>query len=204
MASDNVSLGNFNLTGIPPAPRGVPQVEVTFDIDANGILNVSAKDMATGKQGGIAITASTKLSDKEKERMVKEAEEYAEADKKKREEAEIRNQADSLVYTVDKTKSDLKDKIPADLLTKLDNASKELKDAMAGADIDMIKQKSEALSNVLKEVGTVAYQQAAAASAASATSSSGGSTTSSGAEDSGQKVVDAEYKVDQETGQKRD
>ncbi|MDA4129334.1 MAG: molecular chaperone DnaK [Thaumarchaeota archaeon] len=202
MASDNVSLGNFNLTGIPPAPRGVPQVEVTFDIDANGILNVSAKDMATGKQGGISITASTKLSDKEKERMVKEAEQFAEADKKKREEAETRNQADSLLYTVEKTKSDLKDKIPADLLTKLDNASKELKDAMAGADMDTIKQKSEALTNVLKEVGTVAYQQAAAAAAS--TASSAGSTTSSTDGSSGQKVVDAEYKVDQESGPRKD
>ncbi|MDA4112021.1 MAG: molecular chaperone DnaK [Thaumarchaeota archaeon] len=203
MAGDNVSLGNFNLTGIPPAPRGVPQVEVTFDIDANGILNVSAKDMATGKQGGIAITASTKLSEKEKERMVKEAEQFAEADKKKKEEAEIRNQADSLLYTVEKTKSDLKDKIPAELLTKLDNASKELKDVMAGTDTEVIRQRTDALGNVLKEIGTVAYQQAAAQ--ASATSSSGGSTTSSGTDSSaGQKVVDAEYKVDQESGQKRD
>jgi len=203
MATDNVSLGNFNLTGIPPAPRGVPQVEVAFDIDANGILNVSAKDMATGKQAGIAITASTKLSDKEKERMVKEAEEYAEVDKKKREEAEIRNQADSLVYTTEKTKSDLKDKIPADLLTKLDNASKELKEVIAGSDIELIKQKSEALSNVLKEIGTVAYQQAAAASQASS-ASSGAGTTSQSADSGEQKVVDAEYKVDQDSSQKKD
>ena len=202
MASDNVSLGNFNLTGIPPAPRGVPQVEVTFDIDANGILNVSAKDMATGKQGGISITASTKLSDKEKERMVKEAEQFAETDRKKREEAETRNQADSLLYTVDKTKSDLKDKIPADLLTKLDNASKELKDAMAQPDIEVIKQKSEALTNVLKDVGTVAYQQAAAAAGTS--SSAGGTTTSTGGDSgAGQKVVDAEYKVDSDSGQQK-
>jgi len=101
MASDNVSLGNFNLVGIPPAPRGVPQIEVTFDIDANGLLNVAAKDLATGKQTGITITASTKLSDKDKERMVKEAEQFAETDKKKKEEAEIRNQADSILYTVE-------------------------------------------------------------------------------------------------------
>jgi molecular chaperone DnaK len=158
--------------------------------------------MATGKQAGIAITASTKLSDKEKERMVKEAEEYAEVDKKKRDEAEIRNQADSLVYTTEKTKSDLKDKIPADLLTKLDNASKELKEALAGSDTDLIKQKSEALSNVLKEIGTVAYQQAAAASASSA--SSGAGTTSQSADPGDQKVVDAEYKVDQDSTQKKD
>ncbi|HXQ92457.1 MAG TPA: Hsp70 family protein, partial [Nitrososphaerales archaeon] len=158
---------------------------------------------ATGKQAGIAITASTKLSDKEKERMVKEAEEYAEVDKKKREEAEIRNQADSLVYTTEKTKSDLKDKIPADLLTKLDNASKELKEVIAGSDIELIKQKSEALSNVLKEIGTVAYQQAAAASQASS-ASSGAGTTSQSADSGEQKVVDAEYKVDQDSSQKKD
>ncbi|MDG6994821.1 MAG: molecular chaperone DnaK [Nitrososphaerota archaeon] len=193
MAADNVSLGNFNLTGIPPAPRGVPQIEVAFDIDANGILNVSAKDMATGKQTGITITASTKLSDKEKERMVKEAEQYAEADKKKREEAEIKNQADSLLYTAEKTKADLKDKIPADLLTKVDNAAKELKDVIGTENIDAIKQKTEALSNVLKEIGTVAYQQAAAASAA------GTAEQSKGGE---QKVVDAEYKVDSESQKK--
>jgi molecular chaperone DnaK len=195
MAADNVSLGNFNLTGIPPAPRGVPQIEVAFDIDANGILNVSAKDMATGKQTGITITASTKLSDKEKERMVKEAEQYAEQDKKKREEAEIRNQADSLLYTVEKTKSDLKDKIPQELLTKLDNASKDLKDVVSGQDIEAIKQKIEALSNVLKEIGTVAYQQAAAANSASGSAASASSSTTSG-QDAGGRVVDAEYKVD--------
>ncbi len=191
MAGDNVSLGNFNLTGIPPAPRGVPQIEVAFDIDANGILNVAAKDLATAKQTGITITASTKLSDKEKDRMVKEAEQYAEADKKKKEEAETRNQADSLLYTVEKTKSDLKDKIPADMLSKLDAASKELKDAMAGTDIEGVKQKVESVSNVLKEIGTIAYQQASASAA-----SQGAGTQSQGGEE--KKVVDAEYKVDQE------
>lgn len=205
MAQDNVSLGHFNLTGIPPAPRGVPQIEVTFDIDANGILNVSAKDLATGKQTGITITASTKLSEKEKERMIKEAEQFAEADRKRREEAELRNQADSLVYTAEKTKADLKDKIPSDMLSKLDAASKELKDALAGTDIEKIKQKSDALTNVLKEIGTVAYQQAAAASSSSSTSSSssasgsssgGGPSTGGGGQQG--KVVDAEYKVDQD------
>ncbi|MHB1868672.1 MAG: molecular chaperone DnaK [Nitrososphaerales archaeon] len=196
MASDNVSLGNFNLVGIPPAPRGVPQIEVTFDIDANGLLNVAAKDLATGKQTGITITASTKLSDKDKERMVKEAEQFAETDKKKKEEAEIRNQADSILYTVEKTKSDLKDKIPAELLTKLDNASKELKDVISGSDIEAIKQKTEALTNVLKEIGTVAYQQAAA----SQTSNSG---QPGQADSSGQKVVDAEYKVDTDQNQQK-
>lgn len=193
MAGDNVSLGNFNLTSIPPAPRGVPQIEVAFDIDANGILNVSAKDMATGKQTGITITASTKLSEKEKDRMVKEAEQYAEADKKKKDEAETRNQADSLLYTVDKTKSDLKDKIPSEMLTKLDTASKELKEAIAGTDIELVKQKIESVSGVLKEIGTIAYQQASA--------SASGEGSQSGKEN--EKVVDAEYKVDQGTGQNK-
>jgi molecular chaperone DnaK len=196
MAQDNVSLGNFNFTGIPPAPRGVPQIEVTFDIDANGILNVSAKDLATGKQTSITITASTKLNEKDKERMIKEAEQYAEQDKKKKEEAEIRNNADSLLYTVEKTKADLKDKIPQDLLTKLDSASKELKDAVAGTDIEAVKQKTENVSNVLKEIGTMAYQQAAA----SATNSGSSSTSkSSGSDASEKKVVDAEYKVSSES-----
>jgi molecular chaperone DnaK len=195
MAQDNVSLGNFNLTGIPPAPRGVPQIEVTFDIDANGIMNVSAKDLATGKQTGITITASTKLSEKEKERMVKEAEQFAEADKKKKEEAEIRNQADSLIYAVEKTKADLKDKISADLVTKLDAATKELKDALAGTDTELVKQKSEALGNVLKEVGTIAYQQAAP----QATTSSSGEGSSATGGNTGQRVVDAEYKVDEDS-----
>jgi molecular chaperone DnaK len=204
MAQDNVSLGNFTLTGIPPSPRGVPQIEVTFDIDANGILNVSAKDLATGKQTGITITASTKLSEKEKERMIKEAEQFAEADKKKKEEAEIRNQADTLIYTVEKTKTDLKDKIPQDLVTRLDDATKKLKDTLAGKDADAIKKEIEAMNALLKEVGTTAYQQAAAAAAS--TASTGGSNTSSSSsagsqgyssnQDSGQKVVDAEYKVE--------
>src|SRR5579875_305722 len=202
MAADNVSLGNFNLTGIPPAPRGIPQIEVAFDIDANGILNVSAKDLATGKQTGVTITASTKLSEKEKERMIKEAEQYAEVDKKKKEEAEIRNQADGLIYTSEKTKTDLKDKIPQDLVAKLDDATKKLKDALAGKDVEAIKKEIEALSSVMKEVGTIAYQQAAVAAAAtsggsSTTASNAGSqaySTGSGA-NSGQKVVDAEYKI---------
>jgi molecular chaperone DnaK len=201
MAQDNVSLGNFNLTGIPPAPRGIPQIEVTFDIDANGILNVSAKDLATSKQTGITITASTKLSDKEKERMIKEAEQFAEADKKKREDAEARNQADSLLYTVDKTKVDLKDKIPNELVNKLDNAAKELREALGQPDVEKIKQKTDALANVLKEIGTIAYQQAAAASGAGGASSSATQSSAGGQGERPQegRVVDAEYKVDNET-----
>jgi molecular chaperone DnaK len=162
MAPDNVSLGTFNLTGIPPALRGIPQIEVTFDIDANGILNVSAKDLGTNKEAKITITASTKLSEEEKERMMKEAEQFAEQDKKKREEAEIRNSADTLIYTAEKTKKDLGEKLAEDQKTNIDKAVLELKDAIAGTDMEVIKTKSENLTNILREVGTAVYQQVAA------------------------------------------
>ena len=165
MAADNVSLGMFNLVDIPPAPRGVPQIEVTFDIDANGILNVTAKDLGTGKEAKIRITASTKLSKEEKERMVKEAEQFAEQDRKKREEAELRNNADSLIYAAEKTKKDLADKLTQEQTGKIDAAVSALKDALASNDMTKVKVKSEELSKVLQEVGTVIYQQAAAEAA---------------------------------------
>lgn len=162
MASNNVSLGMFNLVDIPPSPRGVPQIEVTFDIDANGILNVAAKDLGTGKEAKIKITASTKLSKDEKERMVKEAEQFADQDKKKREEAELRNNADGLVYTAEKTKKDLADKLNQDQTGKIDAAIAALKDALASNDMVRVKAKSDELTKILQEVGTVIYQQAAA------------------------------------------
>jgi molecular chaperone DnaK len=194
MASDNVSLGMFNLVGIPPAPRGVPQIEVTFDIDANGILNVSAKDLGTGKEQRITITASTKLSDKEKERMVKGAEEFAEEDKKRKEEAEVRNNADSLIYTTEKTKKDLAEKLTKDQMERLDRATDELRKAIPGKDIELIKTKSEALSKVLQEVGTAVYQQVAQERAKTEQTTS--DQPSQG--ESGKKVVDAEYEVKDE------
>jgi molecular chaperone DnaK len=162
MSADNVSLGMFNLEGIPPAPRGVPQIEVTFDIDANGILNVTAKDRGTGKEAKIRITASTKLSKEDKERMIKDAEQFAEQDRKKRDEAEIRNSADSMVYTAEKTKKDLADKLTAEQTGKIDTAVAALKDALAKGDMAVIKTKTEELGKVLQDVGTVIYQQAAA------------------------------------------
>jgi molecular chaperone DnaK len=168
MASDNVSLGIFNLEGIPPAPRGVPQIEVTFDIDANGILNVTAKDRGTGKEAKIRITASTKLSKEEKERMIKDAEQFAEQDKKKREEAEIRNNADSLVYTAERTKKDLTGKLTAEQTGKIDTAVAALKDALAKNDTAIMKAKSDELTKVLQDVGTAVYQQAAAQAQAQA------------------------------------
>ena len=191
MASDNVPLGTFNLEDLPPAPRGVPQVEVSFDIDANGILNVAAKDLGTGKQARITITASTKLSKDEKERMVKDAEQFAEQDKKKREEAEIRNNADNLVYTAEKTKKDLGDKVNLDQKNRIDTAVSELKDALASNDLEKMRTKSDELTKVLQEVGTAVYQQASADYAKQKDQQ--GATTPP---PSGEKVVDSEdYKV---------
>jgi molecular chaperone DnaK len=162
MAGDNVSLGMFNLEDIPPAPRGVPQIEVTFDMDANGILNVAAKDLGTGKEAKITITASTKLSKEEKEKMVKEAEQFAEQDKKKREEAELRNNADNLIYTAEKTKKDLGEKLTQEQKNTIDTAVSALKDALATTDLEKIKIKSDELTKVLQEIGSVIYQQASA------------------------------------------
>jgi len=193
MAPDNVSLGTFNLTGIPPAPRGIPQIEVTFDIDANGILNVSAKDLGTNKEAKITITASTKLSEEEKERMIKEAEQFSEQDKKKREEAEIRNNADTLIYTAEKTKKDLGEKLAENQKTNIDKAVLELKDAIAGTDMEVIKTKSENLTKILQEVGTAVYQQVATDQAKKSTEKQ-----DQKAEKKDKKVVDSEdYKVEE-------
>jgi len=205
MAADNVSLGMFNLTGIPPAPRGVPQIEVTFDIDANGILNVSAKDLATGNEQKITITATTKLSEEEKDRMIREAEQYAEQDRKKKEEAMTRNEADSLIYTTNKTIKDLGDKLSKDQKERLEKAVKELQDALSGKDIEPIKEKLEALKNVLQEVSTTVYQQVAQEQAKQAQTSQAGAAGTAGAnpgpgtgapeEGKKEKVVDADYRV---------
>ncbi len=161
MAKDNTSLGQFNLVGIPPAPRGIPQIEVAFDIDASGILNVSAKDLGTGKEQKMTITASTKLSDKDVEKMVKQAKEHEEEDNKRKEEVETRNTADSLVYTTEKTLADLGEKIAKDQKEKIEKAMQSVKTALAGADIDNIKSETDALQKILQEAGTVLYQEAA-------------------------------------------
>jgi len=191
MSTDNVPLGNFNLENIPPSPRGVPQIEVTFDIDANGILNVTAKDLGTGKEAKITITASTKMSKEEKEKLVKDAEQFAEQDKKKREEAELRNNADGLIYTAEKTKKDLAEKLTEDQKNKIDTAVTALKDALASNDSEKMKTKSDELSKTLQEVGTAIYQQAAAESAKQSQTAEGEKQTTS--ED---KVVDTDdYKV---------
>ena len=199
MATDNVSLGTFNLVDLPPAPRGVPQIEVTFDIDANGILNVTAKDLGTGKQAKITITASTKLSKEEKERMVRDAEQFSEQDKKKREEVELRNNADSLIYTAERTKKDLTGKLTQEQNDKIDAAVTALKDALASNDLAQVKTKSEELQKTLQEVGTAIYQQAAAEQAkqqAQTEQPGQASQEPSEAGPSGDKVVDSEdYKV---------
>ena len=159
MAADCVSLGMFNLSGIPPAPRGVPQIEVTFDIDANGILNVSAKDMATAKEAKITITANTKLSKEEIEKLKKESEQFAEADKNKRVEAEVKNEADNLVYAAEKlVKQDLKDKIKPEQADKINKAAQELKESIASNNIDNIKTKTQELKNIIGEVSTEVYR----------------------------------------------
>jgi len=197
MATDNVSLGTFNLVDLPPAPRGVPQIEVTFDIDANGILNVTAKDLGTGKQAKITITASTKLSKEEKERMVKEAEQFSEQDKRKREEAELRNNADGLLYTAERTKKDLADKLNQEQTGKIDTAVSALKDALATNDMAQVKTKTDELQKVLQEVGTVIYQQAAAEQAKQKAQADQASQEPSAPSGSGdEKVVDSEdYEV---------
>ena len=190
MARDNVSLGMFNLEGIPPAPRGVPQIEVTFDIDANGILTVSAKDMGTGKENKITITASTKLSKEEKERLVKEAETFAEQDKKKREEAELRNEADSMLYTAERTKRDLEGKADKANLDRLDAAAQELRKAVGGQDSSLIREKTEALKKVLQEVGASVYQQQAQRQQQAGPGAAGASGDGSNVSDANYKVVD--------------
>ncbi|MDD2822667.1 MAG: molecular chaperone DnaK [Candidatus Daviesbacteria bacterium] len=159
MAADNKTLGRFVLDGIPPAPRGVPQVEVTFDIDANGILNVSAKDKATGKEQKITITGSTGLSKEDAERMAKEAEAHAEEDKKKKEEIEVKNQADTLIYTTQRSIKDAGDKMPVETKEDLEGKIKELEEAVAKGDKDEIKAKSESLSEALSKFGQSQYQQ---------------------------------------------
>jgi len=161
MAGGNKTLGRFELVGIPPAPRGVPQIEVTFDIDANGIVNVSAKDLATNKEQSIKITASSGLSEEEIDRLVKDAELHAEEDKKKKALVEARNAADTLIYSTEKSLKDLGEKVDAETKSNVESAVADLKKAMEGEDAEAIKQKSEALTQVSHKIAEAMYQQAA-------------------------------------------
>ncbi len=187
MAQYNKTLGRFHLHGIPPAPRGVPQIEVTFDIDANGIVNVSAKDLGTGKEQAITITASSNLSKEEIERAVREAEQYAADDKKRKEEVDIRNQGDQMVYQTEKTLSEMGDKMdPADK-SEIENALSALKTALSGTDTNSIKSATESLTQVFYKVSEKLYRQSAP--------QDGDNASAGGSSDAGQQYYDADYEV---------
>ncbi|SFQ99750.1 molecular chaperone DnaK [Desulfoscipio geothermicus] len=197
MAADNKTLGRFQLTGIPPAPRGVPQIEVTFDIDVNGIVNVSAKDKGTGKSQSITITGGSGLSDQEIEKMVKEAEQHAEEDKKRKELVELRNQADSMIYQAEKTIKDLGDKADKDKVDQVNKAIEQLKEAVKGDDIERIKGAIEELTKPLYELSAVLYQQQAQeGQAGEAGQGCGAGGCGAGAGENKENVVDADYEVD--------
>ncbi|MCI9038816.1 MAG: molecular chaperone DnaK [Clostridia bacterium] len=194
MAADNKTLGRFQLTGIPAAPRGVPQIEVTFDIDANGIVHVSAKDMATGNSQQVAITASTNLSDEDIEKAVKDAEAHAAEDKKRKDEIEARNNAESLVYNSQKTLDDLGDKISGEEKAKAETEIANVKKALEGSDVEAIKSATEKLTTVFYSISEKLYQQTAAANnVASGEAGAEGPHT-----DENGDIHDAEYKVDEE------
>lgn len=195
MAYDNTTLGRFQLVGIPPAPRGMPQIEVTFDIDANGILNVSAKDMGTGKEQAITITASTKLSQDEIDQKIKDAEMHAEEDKERQEEIKVRNDADSMIYTSEKTLEELGDKVDKDQKEKIEALVKELRDLTGGDDLAAIKSKTEELTKVVQEVGAKIYQQAQQAQQAqqqAQQNAEGAQGSQQGGDDD---TIDADYEV---------
>jgi molecular chaperone DnaK len=187
MAADNKILGQFDLVGIPPAPRGVPQIEVTFDIDANGIVNVSAKDKGTGKEQQIRIQASGGLSDNDIDQMVRDAEKFAEEDKKRRESAEAKNNADSLVHATEKQLQEHGDKIDAGLKSEIEAALAEAKTAIDGGDVEAIKAKSQALTDLAMKMGQQIYQSEQAQTEGAAGSEADAS--GSAEED----VVDAEF-----------
>src|SRR5699024_2243936 len=196
MAANNKTLGRLQLTVIPPAPRGITQIEVTFDIDANGIVNVRAKDKGTNKEQSITIKSSSGLSDEEIDKMVQEAEENAEEDKKRREEADLRNEADQLVFTTDKTIKDLGDKVTDEEKEKAEKAKDELKKALESDDMDDIKSKKEALEEHVQQLSTKLYEQMQQDAQAQE--------GTDGSNDDSEDVVDADYKeVDDEEEKKQ-
>lgn len=194
MAANNKSLGKFILDGIPPAPRGVPQIEVTFDINANGILEVTAQDKATGRSQNITITASSGLSEDEVERMRQEAEVHAEEDRKRRELIEAKNRADNMVYSAEKTIKDLGDKVPGDLKGKVEDAAAKVREVKEGDDLNAINSATDALAEVLQQLGSAAYQaQQQAEGQPAGSDSSGGKSPDEGSSDD-EDVVDGEFK----------
>ncbi len=195
VASGNTTLGRFQLVGIPPAPRGMPQIEVTFDIDANGILNVSAKDMGTGKEQAITITAPNKLSEDEIDQKIHEAEQHAEEDKKRQEEVEIRNNADSMIYTAEKTLDELADKVQPEQKTKIEGLVKELREVVGGDDLEAIKNKTEELTKAVQEVGAAIYQQAQQEQAQQQQQQQGQDAGQAGQDPQDDDTIDADYEV---------
>ncbi len=202
MAAQNRTLGRFDLVGIPPAPRGIPQIEVTFDIDANGIVHVSAKDLGTGKEQKIRIESSSGLSDNEIDRMVKEAELHAEEDKRERERAEVRNDADNMIYSTEKNIKELGDKINGADKSKVEEAIADLRKALEGSDIENIKSKTEALKQVSYKIAEEVYKQAGAQQGGNTSGPSGGpssgshsSGSSTGAGNNTKGAEDADYEV---------
>jgi molecular chaperone DnaK len=193
MAADNIPLGRFQLVGIPPAPRGMPQIEVTFDIDANGILNVTATDKGTGKEQKITITAPHKMSKDDIENKVKDAEKYAEQDKRTKEEIELKNEADSLIYTSEKTLEELGDKVPPESKDKVQKTVEDTKAALEKGDLTELKAKVEELRKAVQEVGAAVYQ--AQAQQEQDAQAGGAQEEPSGEGDKGEKVVDADYEV---------
>lgn len=196
MAADNITLGRFQLSGIAPAPRGIPQIEVTFDIDANGIVNVSAKDLGTGKEQQITITSSTKLSEDEINAKVKEAEQYAEEDKKRKEEVEVKNQAEGILFETEKQMNELGDKVTSDEKSKVDAAREDLKNAVEANNVEDIKAKIEALTQAFYPISTRIYQEAQA-QAGAAGAADQGAASDAGTQNAGPSgnTVEADYEV---------
>jgi molecular chaperone DnaK len=197
-AADNRTLGRFHLVGIPPAPRGVPQIEVTFDIDANGILNVTAKDLGTNKEQKITITASTTLSKEEVDRMVKESQEHAEEDRRRRELVDLRNQADSLIYSTEKNLKEVGDKISASEKEAISKAVADLREAMKGDDAGRLRSAIDSLQRAAFKVAEVLYRQTAGQAGSAAGAGSTGGTGDAGgrqaAADAGGETIDAEFR----------
>jgi molecular chaperone DnaK len=193
MAANNKTLGRFELVGIPPAPRGVPQIEVTFDIDANGIVNVSAKDHATGKEQSIQITASSGLSQEEIDQLIKDAEMHAEDDKKKKELVEARNSADALIYSSEKSIKELGDKVDSDTKNKVEESIAALQKAMEGEDAEEIKRVSEELTQASHKLAEAMYQQASQNQQQAGAGAESAEQAAGGAGSADEDVVDADF-----------